>query len=128
MVSMPKVSKSLARYAASISRSLAATTELARCCSSGLVSRLVSMPEVDDVSFSLSLTTRITARISGQYYIIVERRVQIGLCVYIGAAAEFIWIYISSSSIRYRSYISFKLSVNKPTSYYMFLRTNLYVD
>ena len=34
---------------------------------------LVSMPDVEDVSFSLSLTTRITARRSDQCYILVVR-------------------------------------------------------
>lgn len=34
------------------------------------MSLLVSMPEVEEVSFSLSLTTRITARRSDQCYIL----------------------------------------------------------
>jgi hypothetical protein len=44
------------------------TTLAARNASSGEVRREVSMPEVEEVSFSLSLTTIITARSSGQCY------------------------------------------------------------
>lgn len=64
----PNVSKSWFKYASSIRFKRSSTIFAARNWRNGLVDLLVSIPEVDEISFSLSLTTKITARSSGQWF------------------------------------------------------------